>query len=171
MSEPRVTRPPGRLYVIYLLALSVWMSMILMAPLLASIPGLAPMSGPIYSVFSWACHQDPRRCLTIWGRPMAVCARCTFIYLGVLVASLLYPVVGSPPVPRARFLFIAALPLCVDGGTQLLGLRSSTTSIRALTGLLFGMALAFYVAPQVEDALSPLLESRKKRGAPGTRGP
>jgi len=102
---------------------------------------------------------------------MAVCARCAFLYLGVLMASFLHPILGSPPVPRARFLLIAALPLVIDGGTQLLGIRSSTNLIRASTGLLFGMALAFYVAPEAEDALSWLLEGTKKGSAPGTRGP
>lgn len=171
MPETGRGRRPGRRYLLYLVALCLWFSMILMAPLLASIPTLKPFSGPVYFIFSWACHQDPQRSLTIGGRPLAVCARCTFLYLGVLVASFLYPVLGFPAVPRARFLIIAALPLVVDGGTQLLGLRSSTNLIRALTGLLFGVALAFYVAPEAVGALSWLPEGGKQRAAPGSPGP
>lgn len=98
-----------------------------------------------------------------------MCARCTFLYFGVLVASFLYPILGSPAVPRARFLIIAALPLMIDGGTQLLGLRSSTNPIRALTGLLFGLALAFYVAPEAEGALSWLLENGRRKLPLGTQ--
>jgi len=143
--------------------------MIVAAPLLASAEGLRPLSGPVYFIFSWVCHQDPERSLAIKGSPLAVCTRCTFLYLGVLVTSVLYPAIGSPPVPRPRFLFIAAFPLVVDGGTQLLGLRSSTNSLRALTGFLFGLALAFYVAPEAESAVSSVLHVRRKRPPPSLR--
>ena len=93
---------------------------------------------------------------------MAVCARCTFIYLGVLLSSSAFPILGFTRPPRIRYLFVAAAPLVLDAGTQLLGLRESTNIIRAVTGLVFGIALALYVAPEAEETFSQLAVRTRK---------
>ncbi len=153
----------GWYYAIYLLALSAWIFMILLAPLAKS-KDLEPLSRSIYSIFSWVCHQKDERCFHIYGEPLAVCARCTFIYLGVFLASSIYPLLGSPRIPRVRYLIIAALPLVADAGTQLVGIRESTNLLRATTGLVFGMALAFYIAPEAEHTVSIVI-ARMRGGA------
>jgi len=157
-----VAKDPAWAYPLYLLALAIWFTLILVAPLLASRPSTEPFSRPIYFVFSAACHQRPERSFHLWGRPLAVCARCTSIYLGILIGSALYPLLGSPPVPKLRLLFIAAAPLLLDGFSQLMGLRSSTNTARGVTGLIFGIALAFYVAPEAKQTIAEL--ARRIRG-------
>jgi uncharacterized membrane protein len=84
------------------------------------------------------------------------------MYLGVLVASLAYPLAGWPNRPRVRYLFIAATPLVLDGGTQLLGLRESTNLIRAITGFIFGGAMAFFLAPEAVPTVATLISRLKK---------
>lgn len=156
-------------YCIYLAALSTWVSMIFIAPVIASSVTLRPLSKPIYFVFSMICHQKEDRCMHLLGEPLAACSRCTFIYIGILASSIAYPLAGWPQKPRARYLFIAAAPLIIDGGTQLLGLRESTNTLRAITGLLFGSAIAFYVAPEAVPTASLLIERIKKVKASAPR--
>jgi len=158
-----------RLYGIYLAALVLWVSMIVIAPALASSGSLRPLSRPIYFVFSAICHQKNDRCLYYMGEPFAACSRCTFIYLGVLASSIAYPLVGWPRRPRILYLLIAASPLILDGGIQLIGLRESTNTIRAITGFIFGLAIAFYIAPEAVPTVSLLIDRIKKREASSTR--
>src|ERR1700761_8410929 len=53
--------------------------------------------------FSSLCHQNPDRSFLIRGVPVAVCARCLGIYLGV-VAGMLLP---CKPATAMRWLAIA----------------------------------------------------------------
>jgi uncharacterized membrane protein len=162
-------REGHRLYWIYLAALVLWVSMIVIAPAIASSRILRPLSRPIYFVFSAICHQEEDRCLHLMGEPFAACSRCTFMYIGVLASSIAYPLVGWPRRPRVLYLFIVAAPLILDGGTQLLGLRESTNTIRALTGFLFGSGIAFYIAPEAVPTISLLISRLKKVKAPSPR--
>jgi uncharacterized membrane protein len=156
-------------YCLYLAALATWVSMIFVAPAIASSRKLRPLSGPIYFVFSAVCHQREDRCMHFLGEPLAACSRCTFIYIGILASSLLYPFTGWPKRPRVRYLFIAAAPLIIDGGTQLVGFRESTNTIRAITGFVFGSAIAFYVAPEAIPVAYLVLDRLKKGKASATR--
>ena len=153
----------GRGYAVYLAGLGVWIGMIVLAPVLASSEHLAGLSNPIYFVFSGICHQRSERCLYVLGEPMAACARCTFLYLGILLSSLIHPLIGSPRVPKLRYLILAASPLIVDGGTQLIGLRESSNLVRAITGLAFGFAMAFYLAPEAEATVSLVVDRIRRR--------
>jgi uncharacterized membrane protein len=158
---PRGQMAPGRSglglgYLLYIVCIMLWVLAIFLAPLLAESPPLRPAAGLIYGVCSGVCHQNPDRSLHLWGQPMAVCARCTFIYLGVLLSSSAFPILRLTQPPRIRYLFAAAAPLVLDAGSQLLGLRESTNTIRAVTGLVFGLTLALYVAPEAEETFSQL---------------
>src|SRR5262249_46137120 len=59
---------------------------ILAAPLLRSAnhPELATA---IYRTFSFVCHQIPERSFKLAGYQLAVCSRCTGIYMGFAVAA------------------------------------------------------------------------------------
>jgi uncharacterized membrane protein len=149
-------------YLLYLVCIALWVLAIFLAPLLAKSPALGPAAGLIYGICSGVCHQNPDRSFHLWGQPMAVCARCTFIYLGVLLSSSAFPILRLTRPPRIRYLFAAATPLVLDAGTQLLGLRESTSTIRAATGLIFGLVLALYVAPEAEETFSQLANRTKR---------
>jgi uncharacterized membrane protein len=80
-----------------------------------------------------------------------------------MAASIAYPLAGWPMRPRVRYLLVAAVPLILDGGTQLIGLRESTNLIRAITGFLFGSAMAFYLAPEAVPTVGIIISRIKKR--------
>jgi len=102
--------------------------------------------------FRALCHGIPQRCLELWRVPMPICARCTAIYAGSLAGILLFLVLPRIQAHLARkILLIAAVPMFIDGITQLAMLRESTNLLRIETGLLAGMAFAFWALSEVES--------------------
>lgn len=98
------------------------------------------------------------------GWKVALCQRDVAIYAGVLVAGLSYALVRqrTKPLPFKLFVLLA-IPMAIDGGTQLIGLRESNWVLRTLTGSLFGMAAVYLAYPYVQDAMQELLETELLR--------
>jgi uncharacterized membrane protein len=155
-------------------ALSVlFMGLIIAAPL-ALARGRSVLALAIYRTFSGACHQIPERSFYLDGHPLAVCARCTGIYLGFAVAVLLYPLVrslGRTDAPARRWLLIALAPTLIDFALGFSGLWQNTHFTRSLTGALLGAATAFYVLPGLVDLGRLLGRSRSLVEAASIRGP
>ena len=125
-------------------------------------------------LFRLICHGIPDRCFFIAGVPMPICARCTAIYGGLAAGIILFWVVGAfrrlpSEISARRILFIAAIPLVVDGLTQLVRLRESTNLLRLETGLLLGIFLAFWALTAVEKRVLDwaALTTRESNGVPG----
>ena len=106
------------------------------------------------TVFKPFCDQLPGHSLSIRGVLMPVCARCFGIYAGMLLGSLLYPMISKGKIPKGWIIFAAAAPLTIDGVTQLVGLRESTNILRPATGLLFGVVIPFYLIPILDEILN-----------------
>jgi uncharacterized membrane protein len=97
-------------------------------------------------LFRLVCHGIPSRCLLLFGVPMPICARCTAIYLGLIAGAVVFRLVPRMSEMAARAVAIAAaLPMALDGGTQLIRLRESTNDLRVVTGLAAGIALALWL--------------------------
>jgi uncharacterized membrane protein len=97
-------------------------------------------------LFRLVCHGIPSRCLLLFGVPMPICARCTAIYLGLIAGAVVFRLVPRMSEMAARVMAIAAaLPMALDGGTQLIRLRESTNDLRVVTGLVAGIALALWL--------------------------
>jgi uncharacterized membrane protein len=137
-----------------------------MAPLAAAAEyrGLAE---PLYHWLHACCHQMPSRSLFLLGHSMGLCSRCFVLYLSFGLALLVVPrrqesLERFPDVPL--WLVIAlAVPLGVDGGTQLLGWRESTNLLRVLTGAAFGVPAGMYVGGAVNRALLQRRVARQPR--------
>lgn len=111
------------------------------------------------------CHQMAERSFIQNGVQMPLCARCTGIYLGVLLAFgflfLKKRMQGNRLFSRKESLLTAGaiLPLAVDGFCSYIGLWESNQLLRILTGSLAGAAvpgfllLAVNVNPQKENTL------------------
>ncbi len=83
------------------------------------------------------CHQMPERSFFIRGRQFPLCARCTGLLVGDVLALSLAAFV-TPPFPLC-VLFCAAMFL--DWFVQYLELRPSTNLRRLVTGTLCGYGL------------------------------
>ena len=123
-----------------------------LAPALASW-GAASWARPIYWTFSWVCHQRPERTFWLAGHPMALCARDIGLYGGLWLGGAL--TAARRVQLSGKVALLCALPLILDGGTQLIGLRESTNLLRVITGLLAGVTAAAYLLSQVGVSRRP----------------
>src|SRR5687767_6864982 len=55
---------------------------LLFAAPLAQVNDLHWFSSAVYGAFGRVCHQIPERSFHVVGQPLAVCARCTGLYVG-----------------------------------------------------------------------------------------
>jgi len=103
--------------------------------------------------FALLCHGIPSRCLTLWGIPMPICARCTAIYAGLFAGLTLFLLVRKGSERLFRWSAIAAaMPILIDGVTQAAGFRESTNGLRLATGLLAGFFFGMWVLCAIETS-------------------
>lgn len=141
---------------------ALWLGLIVAAPaLMQSRREVAALI--LYRSFSALCHQMPERSFHLFGSPLAVCARCSGVYIGALAGLCAYPLVrslGETTFPPRRWLLFAALPMLFDVAGAVLGVSVSTHTSRATTGAIAGLAAAFYVVPGLMEAHQRGLISR-----------
>jgi uncharacterized membrane protein len=155
------------IFVWLLLALGAlaFLTLIVGAPVAAA-SSHGSVAGTIYAAFSKICHQLPERSFFIAGYPLAVCSRCTGLYFGFTLSLLTYPLIRSLRIttpPDRKWLFLAAAPMVVDVGVNLLGIWHNTHSSRLFTGLLLGAVGVFYVMPGISDLA---LHAFRRQAAP-----
>jgi uncharacterized membrane protein len=88
------------------------------------------------------------------GYKLPVCSRDIAIYLAMLLGTLLLPLlrdVKSEDWPGKWLLVAACIPVAIDGGTQMIGLRESSNLLREVTGAIVGIALPFYIVPMLNS--------------------
>ena len=119
---------------------------------LALLPPFLPveMQSVVRQCFASVCHQWPSRSPQIGGVPIALCDRCSGVYLG-LVGGVAATGWGRFPWRtlggHGRYLLLGAVvPLGLNWIGPVLGLWGNGPLSRALTGLLFGGVAASYVA-------------------------
>jgi len=112
--------------------------------------------------FRILCHGIPHRCLLLFGARMPICARCTAIYVGLIAGIAVFLIA---PWIHERFLqvtaILAALPMAVDGVTQLLQFRESTNPLRIATGFPAAFFFVMWAMSAIErrhEERSPLLD-------------
>ena len=98
----------------------------------------------IYFLLDPACHQQPDRSFFINGLPMALCVRCTFIYLGMLIGMLTLLVKKHFSLPG--FIYVSFLIfLILEIGTEIAGLYSNFKILRSISGLASGILLMIFL--------------------------
>jgi uncharacterized membrane protein len=139
----------GRLFLAVLGAAAVgWFALVAMSPKLPAVLGAA-----VYLAGAFICHQRPERSFHLDGAQLAVCARCTGIYLGACATALLAavpphryaPLVAAPHQVR-RVLIAAALPTAITVLAEWAGWWQPSAETRAITGVMLGAAAALVVA-------------------------
>jgi uncharacterized membrane protein len=150
-SDP--TRRPWFFWVIVAVVTLTFVSLIFVAPLAANANHQTIAQG-IYRPFASLCHQMPERSFFIAGHKLAVCARCTGLYLGFSLIMLLYPIirpVQATSAPQRKWLLMAAIPMAIDFSLTFFGLWENTHTSRFLTGFLLGGVAVIYVMPGVAE--------------------
>jgi uncharacterized membrane protein len=142
-------RRPLIMWLLVVVGSLFFVGLIVAAPL-AQANGVRWFSITLYEAFSHLCHQIPERSFYVAGRPFAVCARCTGLYVGFAAAVAFYPLLTSlsrTHTPERRWLFIAAAPLGIDFALGFFGIWENSHLSRLLTGGLLGAVSVFFILP------------------------
>lgn len=161
---------PRKTYGLILGGSIAWCGAIVLAPALAAW-GAAPawISPVLYRFFDPVCHQIGARSFHVFGFPLAVCSRCSSIYLAFLAGTLLYPLLYDlrrPDMPSRALLLVALLPMVFDAGMSFLGLYEASFLTRTLTGALFGVILPLFIIPVAIEGAGQLSSTPLQKGTP-----
>jgi uncharacterized membrane protein len=142
-----------------------WFALVVMAPVLPPL-----LAAVVYAAGGFVCHQLPARSFHWHGAQLAVCARCTGIYLGACSAALLAPLPASAFAAwvesRARVAWLlgaAAMPTVVTVAAEWAGWWRPSGITRAVTGVVLGIAGAVVV--------TAALKARPRESARGVATP
>ena len=133
---------------------------------IAVAPWLASRSGwgvALHLAYRPMCHQLADRCFDLGAGPLAVCARCSGLYVGGLVGLWLPVVTGRTPRLGLRSLIVAALPSVLDFGLGVVGLPSLPNAPRAAIALPLGLVLGLLLAQGLAELLRPGPPNRPDR--------
>jgi uncharacterized membrane protein len=146
--------------------LALWNAQLYLAPALRA-GGHSALAKPVYAYNGFFCHQRADRSFFPFGEKMACCERCAAIYGALLAFALLFAFLGLRlPVPRWRTLVLFALPIALDGGSQLFGWRESTPGLRVVTGAWFGFGLGWLMLTVLETSFRNVKETEAERPGP-----
>lgn len=111
----------------------------------------------LFTVIEWlgfaVCHQIPERSFQYGSQIIAICARDTGIYVGLLIGFVFLTVMnrrhesGFPPWWVILYGVIGIGLMGLDGLTSYGGFRATTNEIRLITGALAGTALPLVLVP------------------------
>lgn len=86
------------------------------------------------------------------GYPVAVCARCSGIYAGFLLGTMIYPFIRKlkrDVLPEKWVLGIGILPMVLEMGSTRLGVVDTHRFLMGISGLVLGSVTAFFVIPAI----------------------
>lgn len=99
----------------------------------------------LQKTYSLVCHQEKNKLLLFGGIETLTCARCTGIYLGLLLSSLLVLFKLPEGKPHIKILLVAAAPMIADVLLTSLNIYAYSKLIAFFTGLLLGSIGFFYL--------------------------
>ena len=144
-----------------------WCFLFFSVPLLSTgETGFRKVAGFIVLFFSRICHQAPDRSFCLLGQPLAVCSRCTGIYVGFLLGVIVYPffkTLGRVTLPGRRVLLLGVVPTVLEVLLVRLGLIQDDPMVRSVTGSILGGVVAFYVLPAVFDIVNLRTQRMRSR--------
>ncbi len=132
---------------------AVWGVLILLAPITKA-NGIESISAPLYTFFSYICHQIDGRSFHFYEHQFAVCSRCFGVYFGLFLGFVIYPLIRKieeiEPLPRF-WLFLAMIPIGVDWSLTVFGIWENTHLSRFITGAILGAACGIFIVPALVE--------------------
>jgi uncharacterized membrane protein len=161
-NDTKIMSISSRLHFIVVVLSALWCAAILGPPLLKH-AGEKKLAEAGYSMFSKVCHQNEARSLHLEGEKFGVCARCTGVYFGFLLAAIIQLVVRTSRSKKARrqIFFISVAPMALDVLLNDIGILASTTASRLATGGFFGAAITWFVLPLFIEACLQIIDRSK----------
>ncbi|HEX9987906.1 MAG TPA: DUF2085 domain-containing protein [Chloroflexia bacterium] len=164
------------------MALAIFVGIPWLAPVFAA-QGWLGVSDPIYTAYALTCHQLPERAGYVFGYQVAFCYRNTALYLGIAFFGVLFGLARDHDVAWLRWLkrpapwyvfVLLLLPMIIDGGSHMLGLRDTMPDmveptfnsfyigsqiwslnwwLRVLTGATAALGAVWFAFPRMERAM------------------
>ena len=128
---------------------------------------LIPLNQKIVFVIPWlnnlyslVCHQMPDRLIRSGNYTTMVCARCSGIYIGLLVSSFILIFIKSKLNPKAKYLYFAAIPLLADVIFHSINIYRYSKTIAFCTGFLLGSTGFLYLYSALNQFFSELMSDK-----------
>ncbi len=102
-------------------------------------------------IFHIVCHQLDEKTFNVNGAKLFVCARCTGIYLGALIASLASLFYIKKISLNIKLLYISMIPMLIDVGATTFKIYSYSKPLAFATGLFFGSVVFVYILTAIEN--------------------
>lgn len=96
-------------------------------------------------VYSFVCHQVDYKTFRVNDIHFLVCVRCTGIYSGALMASLVFIFYNVNLDLNSKFLFFAAVPMILDIIFYSIRFYDYSAPIAFSTGIIFGSTAIVYI--------------------------
>ena len=131
----------------------IWCIGIISEYLAAEIPFLFPFLPFMKYNYSIVCHTEPEKLIRFSTYSTMTCARCTGIYFGSLVMSLL-SVLGFKNEISIKLLFISSIPIFIDIILYSLNIYQYSHIAALFTGLFLGSIGFLYIQNTIIDFLT-----------------
>ncbi|MCD4848524.1 MAG: DUF2085 domain-containing protein [Candidatus Aegiribacteria sp.] len=133
----------------------IWALLIALAFLAIWITGMLPpvlerlssesTAGSIRCVYKLLCHGIPDRCPQLFGRPAAVCVRCTGIYISFFIGcAIIFPILRNKLVLKTTLLtsIFFSGAMATQWIMEFKGSISVSPFLQIVTGFLWGLGLS-----------------------------
>ena len=105
----------------------------------------------IKEFYSTVCHQIAYKTIEMNGINFLVCARCSGIYFGGLLSSIVFLLTTRSYKLDVKFIFLAAIPMAIDVILYSSGVYTYSKTIALATGFLFGFITIGFVLTSIEN--------------------
>jgi len=153
-----------RLVYFFILFISlINLGMIFSVPVLSDKGSIYSFSAALIKFFyAPLCHQIQERCFVIGGHFLPVCSRCTGIYAGFFLGTVVFPFISNKikdVYPPKNILLLAFIPMGLDVGLKWILHIDTGLLFHFITGSIFSILFSFYAIPGLLE-LSDLLIKR-----------
>ncbi len=110
--------------------------------------------------YSLVCHQLPERLIKSDHYETLVCARCSGIYIGLLICSFASLFIELKSIHKIKYLFYASIPLAADVIFHTLNIYHYSKTIAFSTGILLGSTGFLYLYSALNQLFAELKSNR-----------
>jgi len=133
-----------RIKLLIFILISIWYAGIFFECLTKLYPESIIIFPFIKKTYSLICHQEHGKLIELNCGHLLVCSRCTGIYSGILLLSIVSLFIKKELHTNLKFLFMSAILIIIDILLVSLNIYSYSKTIAFVTGLFFGSVLFLY---------------------------
>ena len=130
--------------ILFFLLISIWCAGIVIQFLASMIPSLITLTPMLKYNYSIVCHAEAEKLICIKSACTFTCARCTGIYFGAILFSILSLLRINIKV-TLLFLLLSSLPMILDIILYSISIYEYSITIAFTTGLLLGSTGFIYI--------------------------